>query len=575
MKTTNIFLLFAAVAMLSACSSDVLEKTASETTPTSAEQTPIGFNAGLGNVTRATESYDALESTGHYNFGVFAYKNTAAELDASTSQYIMPNYLVGYSNGGVATDGSTEATAVGYYKDAKNTTWQRNAGTDTDNKSPWFYDYLGTEQYTNSADNGYYKASQTAYMSGNANQFLTYWDLAYKTTDFYAYAPYNTKASFSVSDKKLTVKGNADGTTSGSLVTDGYDEPLNEAYKDKTSGLSGFMYASAHSTNAEQRDVKLQFNRYGSAQLLICFYESIPGWRVELLNLDDKTTLGDHAGTVTSLYSGEDYGKQGIQAVPAVKTEDTDNTTNLSNVSYAAGQYATDITGTSLDVDYSQTPAEASVTGEDYTKTGTNLMFKVPEADLSTADIAPANLDTKSITNITTNTVTDYNKLIQEEVTSGEQKYSYSPTVYYPVEQPDYVEGTTPGFTFHISFRMINEVTGEQINVHDASVFVPPYLTADDGTTKIPITYWRNNTRYTYIFRITQDVNGTTDPDTEIDPDAPTPDAGHALHAIVFEGVQVNSFANSTQTSESDVEGGNTIFFRHITNHSEGDGFSD
>lgn len=566
MKTTKL-LFCAAAALLTACSSDVLEDKGVTNTTTS-QQTPIGFNAGSGNVTRATDVLDALESTGHYNFGVFAYKNTGAAYDAETSQYIMPNYLVGFSNGGVQTDGSTKASPVGYYKDAKNTTWQRTAGTDVDNKSPWFYDFLGSSQYTYTGSDGYYKSTDASYMSGNPNQYLTYWDLAYKTTDFYAYAPYHTGTT--IADRTITVNSNP-------LVSDGYDEPLNTDYATKTSGLSGFMYATAHSVNAEQRDVKLSFDRWGSAQLLICFYEDIPGWRVEILNLDDKEKLGDKSGTLSSTFTEHNYKTQGIQAVPAIKTVDNKNSDNLSNVTYTRGSYLTEIggEGATLTVDYSTSPTTVTANNTTEDRKQTNLMFKVPEAGLSTASIAPANFTEKTYTNITDNSDVACTRLIPEKVTSGTQTYSYSPTVYYPVTQPEYSEGKTPGFTFHISFRMVNEVTGEIIVVHDATVFVPPYILAEDGTTKVPITYWQNNTRYTYIFRITQDVNGTTDPDTPVTPDGPTPDPGHALHPIVFEGVNVKSFGNNTQDYETDLTGGNTLFFQPIKNHDEGDGFSD
>lgn len=566
MKTTKL-LICAAAALLTACSSDVLEDKG-VTNPTNSQQTPIGFNAGSGNVTRATDVLDALESTGHYNFGVFAYKNTGDAYASETSQYIMPNYLVGFSNGGVATDGTTAESAVGYYKNAKNTTWQRTAGTDVDNKSPWFYDYLGSSQYTYTGTDGYYKEGDASYMSGNDNQFLTYWDLAYKTTDFYAYAPYHKETD--ISGRTITVSSNP-------LVSDGYDEPLNTDYASKTSGLSGFMYATAHSINAEQRDVKLSFDRWGSAQLLICFYEDIPGWRVEILNLDDKTTLNNGGATLSSTFTKNAYNSKGIQAVPAIKTVDNTSSTNLSNVTYTKGGYLTEIGGTNatLTVDYSTSPATVTTSGTTEDRKETNLMFKVPTAGLSTASLAPANFAAETtIPNITNGDQNKYSRLIPEKVTSGTQKYSYSPTIYYPVEQPDYDEAKTPGFTFHISFRMVNEVTGEIIVVHDATVFVPPYILAEDGTTKVPITYWKNNTRYTYIFRITQDVNGTTDPDVPVTPDGPTPDPGHALHPIVFEGVNVKSFGNSTQDYDTDLTGGNTLFFQPIKNHSEGDGFS-
>lgn len=370
----------------------------------------------------------------------------------------------------------------------------------------------------------------------------------------------------------------------GVLLSDGYDEPLNEGYANKPGSLSGFMYASTTSTNSDQKDVKLKFKRYDAAQLLICFYESIPGWRVEILNLNDNTELGDGQGTLASGFTNN-YKSQGVQAVPAKRISDTSNSSNLSNITYTKEEavYVTDIKGSSLSVDFTSTSEPVSITDQDTLATGVNLMFKVPEGELSTASIAPANLGSMTVTPAGETESVTYSKLIPDSVTDGStQTYSYSPTVYYPVEQGDVSSLTTDddwnaltGFTFHITFRMINEVTGEVITVHNASVFVPPYF-VDNDNNKVPLTYWQNNTRYTYRFRITKDVNGSTNPDTAIDPSSPTPDIGHALHPIVFEGVSVESFDSSSAiSSESDIREGNVLKFEQVTTHNEGDGFSD
>ena len=76
---------------LASCSSDSLVSDSPANT-----QAPIAFNAGQKNITRAGEVSNKLEDNGHYNFGVWAYKTRTS--GDPTSQLVMDNYLVGYSN---------------------------------------------------------------------------------------------------------------------------------------------------------------------------------------------------------------------------------------------------------------------------------------------------------------------------------------------------------------------------------------------------------------------------------------------------------------------------------------------
>ena len=92
----SIFLAVAAVAM-TACSNDVDlgMKDANKQTADNA----IGFEVRNSNMSRADTH--GLEATGHYNFGVWAYK------DIDHTNAIMANYLVGYfgNNVGYSKDG--------------------------------------------------------------------------------------------------------------------------------------------------------------------------------------------------------------------------------------------------------------------------------------------------------------------------------------------------------------------------------------------------------------------------------------------------------------------------------------
>lgn len=470
----SLILAVAAIVMASCSSDELVNK------PTTGE-TPIAFSVEKANITRGTQN---LEATGHYNFGVWAYKYKNG---STSSAVVMENYLVGYSDG----------NDTGYDKE-KATTWAGSTNSVEDHVSPWFYEGLGKDEYTTS-NSKFYQKGQTAYMSKNSKQILRYWDLAYATTNFYAYAPYNANVTFEESTKTMTF-----GATN--TIRDGYDNPLNDAYKDFDHTLSEYMYAGVKAINSELKDVNVPFKHMG-AQVNIRFYEDIPNYRVEIIDLDaDNGKLADGvtAGYVT----------KGIQATPAEKKE---------NGSYEKSSYYT-TNGATIEFSNGATPTFTPST-EGSTTTQENLMFKVPTT----------NLDETTISG---------HKLIPE-ATSSNQKYSESATKYYPVAQPT---NSKTGFTFHISYRIIAEDNHEIITVHNATVFVP----AKDGNEFIAA--WQPNNKYTYTFKITKNSTGTTNPDTDINPVDPTTSTTKGLYPIVFDGATIEDYTEKTPASDISKE---------------------
>ena len=451
--------LFAIATMtLASCSSDGLVNNSSS----GGGEAPIAFSVEKKNITRAgeTSTLPSLESTGHYNFGVWAYK-----VKGSSSQLVMDNYLVGYSDG----------TSKGYDK-TKATTWASTIGTEKDHTSPWFYENLGTDEYKYDGTAGFYKASQDAYKSANTNQYLRYWDLAYTNTNFYAYAPYR-KAG-------VSFDGNKTITVEHSAQTAGYDDP----------SLQEFIFAGAQATNEKLEDVKLQFKHLG-AQVNLRFYESVRGYRVEII---DVTTDGT-----------------GIQATPATKSGDT----------YTKADYYTTCGAT---IDYTTvTSPTATVNHTDATTTLDNLKFTIPGTSNGLSNI------TAKVTGV------KYN-VIPEAVSEGStQTYATSPTVYYPVAQP---EDSEVGFTFHVSYKLIADDNGEEITVKDARVYVPAYVM--NGDNKDYIAAWQPNTKYTYTFKITESSTGSTSPEN---PDITTPAVPTTpqVYPIVFDGATIEDYTNN------------------------------
>lgn len=444
------FLFAAATIALASCSSDELvNKSAADT------DASIAFGVEAKNLSRS-QNFETLE---RYNFGVWAYK-----VKGSESQQVMNNYLVGYSDGngkGYALNGAS--------------TWNASAGDVYDHQSPWFYEKLGKAEYKNTDSSKGYLATQTEYMSANDYQYLRYWDLAYTNTNFYAYAPYKA-SGVSYADGKITVENGAQ--------TAGYSD----------NSKTEFLYAGATATNANKQDVILHFHHLG-AKVNLQFYEDIPGYKVEII---DVTTSGT-----------------GIQATPATK----------SGTTYTKADYYTTC-GATITYDGNMEPTAAVSHVDDAANyTQENLKFDVPTTNLTTY--------TAKVTG------TKYN-VIPEKVATGTQKYAASPKTYYPVAQPTTSE---VGFTFHVSYKIIAEDNGEEITVHDARVYVP----AKSGNEFIAA--WQPNTAYTYTFKITTNSTGstaTTTPDIT-DPTVPT---DKALYPIVFDGAIVEDYA--TKNNESD-----------------------
>ena len=306
----SIFLAVAAVAM-TACSNDVDlgMKDANKQTADNA----IGFYVLDKNMSRAT-----LQDKGHYNFGVFAYK----QVDASNYQQIMDGYLVGYLG-----------PNVGYKQLSKTTDDGLKYDDPTGSQSKWAYEGLGTLQYNhtaNTVDEHYYTTTNTEYMSNFEYQYLRYWDLSANHVNFYAYAPYIKGAntvSYNNSDHTLTFPVGS--------IQDGVDDVSKFEY----------MYAAKKVTTTDfKKAVQLEFKRL-NAKVNIAFYEDIQGYSVTIDNLKDGTydfiSANPASAGTPNAYSAGLYKTQGA----TIKFNDTNHevgTVTLNSTSattYANAQY--------------------------------------------------------------------------------------------------------------------------------------------------------------------------------------------------------------------------------------------
>lgn len=279
----KLFILAAAALMFTACSKD------SEVVPSGEknDNTAIGFQVLNKNMSRATAK---MEDKGHYNFGVWAYK------ESDPTHEIMANYLVGFF--GDATN------PVGYSPTgvSNSTHGGTNDGTLTDAVSWWGYEGLGYNQYDwDDDDNGgtkkYYLTSNTTYMSNYEKQYLRYFDYSSTYTEFFAYAPYingsTTPTFVNGTTKEMTLP-------EGSIVA-GYDDESKYEY----------LYAYSKVIKDKYKEnVVLNFLHLNS-KIRIAFWEDIAGYSVKMENLTSIAPILAVPATVSSLvYSySEDLAK--------------------------------------------------------------------------------------------------------------------------------------------------------------------------------------------------------------------------------------------------------------------------
>ena len=431
----------ASLALLASCSSDT-ELTGKQEIETKANA--IGFEVlnRNGIITKAGEGRANLHESGHYNFGVFAYKN-----NNSGGQEIMKNYLVGYNGANVTGTGP----CVGYYMNEVQTTL---------NTSKWAYEKLGSTDYTYEGTDGYYKKSDTFYMSNVANQYLKYWDKSSQSVEFYAYAPYingTATATINYSSKTITIP--VEG------IEDGYDDESKHEYMFAYNIVNNSQYGS---------QVQLNFKRI-SARLNIKFYEDVKGYKVDILNLMENDNSG-------------------VAAAPAKAVESGNTTTYQYGTLYHKG---------GAEIDFSDTNPLLTVTGnpaETFNRDAQDhIKFAIPTETLT------------------------------EEKTDAKA----SATDYYVIPAND--DNTQTGLTFHVTYKLTSEDTGETIIVRNATVHV-----------KYDYCKWQPNYVYTYIFRITKSSTGSTG-SPDIDPSDPSV-GEQALYPIIFDDCTVEGWQNADET---------------------------
>ena len=376
-----------------------------------------------------------------------------------------------------------------------------------DGKSNWMYEGMGWAQFhgTYAGEN---VAKGSKYASNNENQYLRYWDNSAESTCFYAYVPYlnEDKVGATVSYVDGTAKGDAANTDTyvmtfpNGTIKHGYDDE--QAYE--------YMYASTKVGKANYgHDVQLEFKRL-NAKVNIKFWEDIPGYSVHMIDLGDVPVA-----TGTKHYT--------ISAVPAKK----DTVDNSHIYGYDLGKIYTE---NGVKIQFSD-GVKTGIKQYAGTTSSDPLAFATPTA----AQIGENRVDaTASPT--TYFAIPKYHNVDVLEIDAkniGQTKSCES-------------DLATTGLTFHVSYELIS-TTGEKITVKDATVHVPSDYCE-----------WRENTRYTYIFKITTNSNGTTGGTP--DPTNPSVPTEMALYPIVFDNCTVEDWVDNESEWEI-TEGTNNTWY--------------
>ena len=206
------------------------------------------------------------------------------------------------------------------------------------------------------------------------------------------------------------------------------------------------------------------------------YMKDVKGYKVDILNLmeDDDS---------------------GVAAAPAKAVLGSDNTTTY--------QYGTLYHKGGAKMDFSNTTTLLTVTGnsdETFNQTAQDhIKFAIPTG------------------------------ILPEEKTDAKA----SATNYYVIPAND--DNTKTGLTFHVTYKLTSEDTGETIIVRNATVHV-----------KYDYCKWQPNYVYTYIFRITKSSTGSTGSPV-IDPSDPSV-GEQALYPIIFDDCTVEDWQNATET---------------------------
>ena len=545
-------LLLAASCLLAACSDDsVIDSEAAE----GREVKALTFNMHKRNMTRADAA--DVNTTQHYEFGVFAYRPSIDLTDDETSS-VFRNDLVAYAKA------DPEGNA---YKNYANIDYASTWGDgSTRSSSYWVYESLGNAETVKPS--GITTASGQYTKSEWGKQYLRYWDYSHNYTYFWAYTPYmrSTNSGVSLGDGERYMTFGGSGTTgeltfssvssfyinpvdgkqistlhgTGIMESTGYNSSADITTEDELINANEVMYAATPmAVGNYDNDVDLTF-KHANAKIQITLYHELEGWDVELIDMIPESAATAINGEIGTGKTFEGYPTQskveGIVLTPATKDYAGAYLQKpKTDADYSALYYdrAKMQIGNIVNTTVSNTESFLVGGGTEDSRTKNNLYFKIPAAG---KNLPTSKTDAVKSENILPTTYYALpNTQGSARIDKGDTNYSDGLSI-------------NTGFTIHVSYKMKAKDSGEELPVYDARVFVP----ADEFT-------WIGGRSYIYVFRVTKNSNGVlnpkkpdpTDPDTPyLDEDDPRVVSDPAMSPIVFDGVVVEDYESTTSTNK-------------------------
>lgn len=348
-------------------------------------------------------------------------------------------------------------------------------------------------------------------------QTIKYWDYAASEYKFWAIAPYSADYKFYAGDEEVTYTTGKDANITKVSIPGIKAHGASDV--NASTSVSRLYYATPKTVAKSDfnKTVELQFNRLLS-KVRVGVYETIPGYKITSIKFYKETS--DNKFDIKAVSPATD---------PVTYVAATEDNITLYR---ADGKFVTN--ATSAEVTFTNTTgseaASVSYTGANAAKYSMNF------GEYGTYNVATVSADNTLFGIDATDAVTNnyYEVLPNEEA---------APLIL----KCDYVLTS-------------EDNSGETITVHGASAAIPATYTK-----------WLANHAYTYIFKITDNSNGTTDPNKDPDgdpsktdpedpenPDNPTT----ALYPIVFDAV-VTAYADEQGTIT-------TVAMPSITTYMEG-----
>lgn len=344
---------------------------------------------------------------------------------------------------------------------------------------------------------------KTAYQSG-LTQTIKYWDLsAANGYTFYAFSSSNISYPADPADLVSVTK-----TTAAAGATDTkYDKGYTVTIKNGAS-VDNLYYADrVEVPKAQYGDpVVFTFRNMGS-RVRVGFYEQVPGYSVKI----DKFYFDEDASAAVTTYAAmtDESTTNFVAAMQNVKVGAASNALNVTYYSDADGDVKNQVKVTNTTVAY------------DYTlKLGTGIT-------------AATALGTSPAT------------------ATWDNGGAY--TTVYPFE------ANTNPMIVRVDYTLTSDdgdANAEVIHVKNARVMVP-----------LQYCQWKSNYAYTYLFKITDQTNGTTG-NVPTDPDDPTSGDKEGLFPITFDAVVINATDGIQETIS-------TLSTNSVTTYVEGKVSSD